>query len=165
MPRFIGPLLAVEDVAVSRAFYEGLLGQQVKYDFGRDVTFTGGFTIHLKSHFQELLGDARQYPVATGTHNGELYFEDEQPIACAQRLERAGVPFIHCVQEQAWGQRVVRFYDPDRHIIEIGEPMAQVVRRLHDEGMPAEAILKKTKLPASFVEAALTATHAATMPR
>lgn len=31
--------------------------------------------------------------------------------------------------EPLWGQRVVRFYDPDKHIIEVGVNMLMVVRR------------------------------------
>ncbi len=153
--KFVGPLLAVEDVARSTAFYQQLLGRKIKYDFGRDVTFEGDFTIHQRSHFQELLGGAEGHPVVTRAHNGELYFESGQPEFYAQRLEEAGVPFVHPLREQPWGQRVIRFYDPDGHVIEIGEPMEAVVRRLHAQGMPVEAILKKTHLPKEFVDAAL----------
>jgi catechol 2,3-dioxygenase-like lactoylglutathione lyase family enzyme len=153
--KFAGPLLAVEDIARSRKFYEELLGQKVKYDFGRDVAFEGDFTIHLKSHFQELLGGAERYPVVTRAHNGELYFETEDVEQYARRLAQAGVEFIHNVREQPWGQRVMRFYDPDGHIVEIGEQMEAAVRRLHKQGMPLDGILKKTHLPSEFVERAL----------
>lgn len=155
MLKFVCPLIAVEDVARSRAFYEDLLGQKVKYDFGRDVTFDGDFTIHLRSHFQELLGGADQHPVVTRAHNCELYFEADRPELYAERLEQAGAAFIHKLQEQPWGQRVLRCYDPDGHIVEIGEPMEAVVRRLHRQGMPTDAILRKTSLPRAFVEGAL----------
>lgn len=155
MLRFVGPLIAVEDIARSRRFYEELLGQKVKYDFGRDIAFEGDFSIHLRSHFQELLGGAGQHPVIARAHNGELYFETGELELYAQRLVQAGIEFIHKILEQPWGQRVTRFYDPDGHIIEIAEPMEAVVRRLHDQGMPADAILKKTHLPREFVERAL----------
>jgi catechol 2,3-dioxygenase-like lactoylglutathione lyase family enzyme len=155
MLRLVGPLIAVEDIARSRRFYEELLGQKVKYDFGRDVTFEGDFTIHLRSHFQELLGGAGEHPVATRAHNGELYFETDEVEWYAQRLAQAKTEFVHKIREQPWGQRVTRFYDPDGHVIEIGEPMEVVVRRLHDQGMPVDAILKKTHLPREFVERAL----------
>jgi catechol 2,3-dioxygenase-like lactoylglutathione lyase family enzyme len=155
MLKFVGPLIAVEDVARSRRFYEGLLGQKVKYDFGRDVAFEGDFTIHQRSHFQELLGGAERHPVVTKAHNGELYFETGELELYAERLAQAGVEFIHGIQEQPWAQRVTRFYDPDGHVIEIAEPMEAVVRRLHGQGMPTDAIQKKTHLPAEFVERAL----------
>ena len=49
MLKFICPLIVVEDIERSRAFYEQLLGQRVMFDFGQDVQFEGDFSIHLKS--------------------------------------------------------------------------------------------------------------------
>ncbi len=123
MMRFVCPLIVVEEIAASRHFYEQLLGQQVKADYGENVTFEGDFAIHLKPHYQALLGGAAQYPVAGRAHNGELYFETDEIEAAYQRLIQAGAEFIHAVREEPWGQRVMRLYDPDGHIVEIGEPM------------------------------------------
>ena len=36
------------------------------------------------------------------------------------------IEYVHPVKEHGWGQRVVRFYDPDKHIIEVGENMKVV---------------------------------------
>ena len=55
MLKIVSPLVVVEDIGRSRHFYEQLLGQKVKFDFGPNVTFEGDFAIHLKSHFQSLL--------------------------------------------------------------------------------------------------------------
>lgn len=154
MLKFVCPLVAVEDVARSRRFYEQVLGQKVKYDFGRNVTFEGDFSIHLSSHFQGLLGDAAKYPIVTKGHGGELYFEEDEVELLSQRLRQAGVEFIHTVREQPWGQRVMRFYDPDGHVIEIGEPMEVVVRRFHEQGLSVSDIVKRTSLPREFVERA-----------
>ena len=43
----------------------------------------------------------------------------------------------------SWGQRVVRFYDLDKHIIEVGESMKMVINRFIDRGMTTEQISKK----------------------
>src|SRR5512147_2544738 len=120
MLQFVSPLIVVEDMARSQQFYEQLLGQKVKFDFGVDVCFEGDFTIHLKSHFQSLLGEASRYPITLKTHNGELYFDATNIEAVYQRLQAAGVEFIEGIREQPWGQRAMRVYDPDGHIIEIG---------------------------------------------
>ena len=42
------------------------------------------------------------------------------------------------VVEHGWGQRVVRFYDPDGHLIEVGEQMKRVVGRFLSAGMSME---------------------------
>jgi hypothetical protein len=111
-----------------------------------------GFSIHLKSHFQSLLGDVDAYPVTQRAHWGELYFETEDLQPIYQRLNDAGVAFIHPICEQPWGQRVMRFYDPDGHIIEIGETMEAVVWRFHERGLSTEIISEKSGMPRGFIE-------------
>ena len=89
--KFVSHLIVVEDMARSRQFYEQLLEQKVKFDFGVDVAFEGDFTIHLKSHFQSLLGDATKDPITSKAHNGELYFESDEIELMYQRLQAADV--------------------------------------------------------------------------
>ena len=60
--------------------------------------------------------------------------------------------FIHNIEQQPWGQRVLRFYDPDRHIIEIGEPMSAFVRRFLLEGLTAEEAAELTSVPLADVQ-------------
>ena len=54
-----------------------------------------------------------------------------------------------------WGQRVVRLYDPDRHILEIGENMKAVCRRFRDQGMTPEQIAARMEVPLKFVTGCL----------
>ena len=42
--------------------------------------------------------------------------------------------------EHGWGQRVVRFYDLDGHLVEVGEDMGMVVRRFLRSGMTMEEV-------------------------
>ena len=153
MLKFVCPLIVVEDIARSRQFYEQLLDQKVKYDFGVDVAFESGLTIHLKSHFQSLLGDATRYPITKQAHNSELYFEADDIEAVYQQLQAAGVEFIEAIQEQPWGQRAMRLYDPDGHILEIGEPIEATVQRFHRAGWSVDRIAEKTGLPKESIAA------------
>ena len=152
MLKFVCPLVLVDDIVASRYFYEQLLGQKIKFDFGQNVTFEGDFAIHLKSHFQSLLGDVTQYSVIKKAHNGELYFETDEIESIHQRLKQAGVEFIHEIQEQPWGQGVMRLYDPDGHIVEIGEFMETVVWRFHTQGLSIDSISEKSSMRREFVE-------------
>jgi hypothetical protein len=120
-----------------------------------DVAFEGDFTIHLKSHFQSLLGEAARYPITSKAHNGELYFDADDIELIYQRLQAAGVEFIEGVQEQPWGQRAMRLYDPDGHILEIGEPMEITVQRFHRQGWSIERIAEKTGMPPEFIAEAI----------
>ncbi len=155
MLKFDAPLIVVEDMARARHFYEQLLGQKVKYDFGDDVAFEGDFTIHRKSHFQTLLGEAARYPVTQRAHNGELYFEAEDLELIFRRLKEAKVEFIHPIHEQPWGQRAMRLYDPDGHVVEIGESMEATVWRFHRLGLSIDWISEKSSMPREFVEQAI----------
>jgi uncharacterized glyoxalase superfamily protein PhnB len=57
-----------------------------------------------------------------GRLNLVLYFETENLDGELARIANR-IDLIHPIERQAWRQRVFRFYDPDRHIVEIGEPM------------------------------------------
>ncbi len=152
--RFVCPLLVVEDMAVARKFYEEVLGQQVRYDFGENLEFAGGFSLHLGEHFRRLLGVTAPV-VPDAAPRFELYFEAEDLPPIAARLKELGVRFVHPLREQPWAQRVMRVYDPDGHVVEIGESMDAVVRRLAGQGMSPAAIGARTSLPPEFVERAL----------
>lgn len=153
--KYMGMLIVVEDIARSRNFYEQVLGQRVQMDFGPNVSFEGGFAIHLKSHYQELLGSADAYPINSRSHAMELYFETEELEVNANTLKQAQTQFLHDIREQPWGQRVMRVYDPDGHIVEIGETMEAVVWRFNSQGQTIEQICARTGMPKAFVEQTL----------
>ena len=153
--KFICPLILVQDIAKSRYFYEVVLGQVVKYDFGEDVTFHGDFTIHLEEHFKKLISQDFDIEIKKRSNNFELYFECENLTEIVNRLKDEGVKFLHEIREQPWGQRVMRFYDYDDHIVEIGESMESVVTRYYKEGYSPEKISKRTGLSIDFVIGAL----------
>lgn len=155
MLKYIGSLIVVDEIAPSRHFYEHLLGQKVKWDFGVNVAFEKDFSIHLKSHFMSLLGEARQHPITKKANNAELVFETDELEAVYQRLNQAMVEFVHGIQEQPWGQRVMRLYDPDGYILEIGETMEAVVWRLSKQGLSKEQVREKIGMPMEFVEETL----------
>ena len=60
-------------------------------------------------------------------------------------------PNIEClgeVIEHSWGQRVIRFYDLDGHIIEVGENMKMVIKRFLASGMTIDEV--SVKMDVSF---------------
>ena len=80
-----------------------------------------------------------------------LYFETDQLDAMWTRLSEAGVQIVHPLVEQPWGQRVFRVYDPDGHIVELGEPMPAVIQRFLSQGMSVEQIAQRTSMPPEIV--------------
>ena len=70
--KFEGVLFAVRDMAVSRNFYETVMGRKVAMDLGANLVFEGGPT--LQERFFELAGFPEEQTVYRA-HNTELYFE------------------------------------------------------------------------------------------
>jgi len=146
--KFICPLITVTDIQRSRDFYENLLGQKVVADMGRNISFEG-FSIHLRSHFQMLIDNKE---ITGGGNSFELYFEYDDVEQIAEKLKAEEVDFVHELREQPWKQQVVRFYDPDNNIIEIGESMEYLALRLYRQGYTFNEISVMTGLDLVFIE-------------
>ena len=91
-----------------------------------------------------------------GANDSEVYFEeDDFDGFLAHLVGCADVVYVRPPLEHRWGQRVVRLYDPDRHIIEVGENMKSVCRRFRDQGMTPEQIAARMEVPLKFVTGCL----------
>ncbi len=149
--KFVTSLIAVKDVETSKAFYGGLFEQQVVLDLGWNVTFSGGFTI--QQNFGWLLGLPEE-SVVTQAHNMELYFEvDDFDAFLVELSARPDIRQVHPPKKHDWQQRVARLYDPDGHVIEVGESMAVIARRYLAEGNSIEETAKIIQHPIAFVDA------------
>lgn len=136
--RYTAALLSVADVRVSRAFYQELFGLEVNHDYGINVSFTCGLA--LQQDFAWLTGVPAD-SVMRQSHNLELCFETEDFDGFLKRLDRRpDIRRLGDVVEHGWGQRVVRLYDPDGHLIEVGEDMGMVVRRFLASGLTMEEV-------------------------
>ena len=141
-------LLVVEDVERSRKFYHDLFGLDVILDLDGNVILTEGLVLQDARVWEKLIGK----PFTRGDSDAELYFEEDSFDAFIKKLnEMDSIHYVHPVLEHPWGQRVIRFYDPDHHIIEVGENMETVCRRFLDTGMTAEEIAKRMDVPLKYV--------------
>ena len=143
------PLLVVTDIDKSAAFYKKVLGLRVVMDFGANKTLTGGLALQTLESWQEFIGTDE---VSFGGNSSEVYFEEDDFDEFADRLKGCEVEYVHPVKEHAWGQRVVRIYDPDRHIIEVGENLKTVCKRFLNSGMTPEQAAERMDVPLKFVK-------------
>lgn len=143
-------LIVVEDIEKSKAFYRELFGLDVVIDFGENVILTEGLVLQERKTWERFVGKR----VAYGGCDAELYFEEDDLDFFLERLEKYEQPveYVNELMEHDWGQRVIRIYDPDKHVIEIGETMDYVARRFLEMGMTAEQVSVKTQLPLAQVE-------------
>ena len=117
----------VKDIEVSKNFYSNILGLKKHLDFGKNVIFGNGFAIwEIKAG--HIIPQALGHENISGKANRfEIYFETEDITTVYKILIKEGVRFLHEIHEEQWGQRTIRFFDPDDHLIEIGESMRQFI--------------------------------------
>lgn len=142
-------LIAVVDIEKSKTWYHDVLGLNVVSDFGTNVLLTGGLSLQEKNIWKEFIG---RKEVVFCSNAYELYFEEDDIDTFIERLDRCRVQYVHPLVEHRWGQRVVRFYDPDQHIIEVGENLTVVVRRFIDRGLSEEETAVRMEVPLEYVE-------------
>ena len=147
--KFMLALIAVKDIEVSKKFYMDLFDQTVDLDLGWNVTMSGGFA--LQQNFGWLTGLPEE-SVLTKSNNMELYFEVDDFDAFIEKLKNFnGIQYVHEAKTHDWKQRVVRIYDPDYHIIEIGEAMDAIAKRYLKNGYSIEETAKEIQFPAEVV--------------
>jgi catechol 2,3-dioxygenase-like lactoylglutathione lyase family enzyme len=150
--KYVCPLITVADIVESREFYENVLKQEVEVDHGANIAFKGGFAIHDLEHFQGLTGHPIKSEKGSSKDFMELYFESEEIEKLEEKLKSLNIEFLHGIVEQPWGQRVMRFYDPDNYVIEVGEPLDAVVKRMAHEGLNEKEIAERSSIPLEFVQ-------------
>ena len=146
--QYKGPMLVVNDIDKSVEFYENILGMSVILDFGANKTLTGGLALQTAETYKDFI-DGQS--IRFFGNDFELYFEEDDFDSFIQRLKRFDIEFVHPVKEHSWGQRVVRFYDPDKHIVEVGENLKSVCRRFLESGMTPEQTAERMDVPLKFV--------------
>lgn len=151
--KYVCTLLTVKNIQKSKEFYENILNQDVDLDHGENVSFKGGFALHDREHFNQLINS--EDVILSPQNCVELYFESDELENIQNKLETIDASFLHKIREQPWGQRVMRFYDLDGYIIEVGEPMDVVIIRYYKKGMDPEQISNCTSMPMEIVDIVL----------
>lgn len=122
-------LIVVEDIERSQCFYQDLFGLLSVRQFEGNVILTEGLVLQEKSTWEKLLGKqtgAGENIHAQGSLGNcafELYFETADLEVFQQKLDNSGFDIVYQsrLTTYTWGQKVIRLYDPDGHLIEIGE--------------------------------------------
>ena len=111
-------MIVVSDIGKSKSFYRELFGLEVITDFGGNVVLTEGLVLQEKESWEQLIGQKS----VCGGHDAELYFEERQMDVFLEKLAQSSFPirYLNEPADQGEGRRVVRIYDPDGHVIEVG---------------------------------------------
>ena len=114
-------LIVVKDIEKSLKFYHDVFGFEPVQDNDGNMVLTDGLVLQAESWWKEFL----QKDVIGRNNSCELYFEEPDLEGFVRRLELLypETEYVNRLMTHSWGQRVVRFYDPDGNLIEVGTPM------------------------------------------
>ena len=114
-------LNVVKDIERSRKYYHDLLGLEMVLDNDGNMILTEGLVLQDETIWKDFLGK----DIIPESNSCELYFEERELEGFVRRLEDLypDTVYVNRLMTHTWGQKVVRFYDPDGNLIEVGTPM------------------------------------------
>ena len=114
-------LIVVKDIEKSKQFYHDLFGLNPILDNDGNVILTEGLVLQDEKIWKNFLGKETVWK----NNSCELYFEEKEIEAFAQKLENLypSIEYVNRLMTHSWGQKVIRFYDLDGNLIEVGTPM------------------------------------------
>ena len=114
-------LIVTKDIEASRKYYHDLFGLEMILDNDGNMILTEGLVLQDERIWKSFL----DRDVVPESNAGELYFEENNIEEFVEKLERLypSTKYVNRLMTHSWGQRVVRFYDLDGNLIEVGTPM------------------------------------------
>ena len=114
-------LIVVKDIEKSRKFYHDLFGIDLVLDNDGNMILTEGLVLQDEKIWKSFL----DRDIVPKSNSCELYFEEQDIESFVEKLEKRypDVEYVNRLMTHSWGQRVIRFYDLDGNLIEVGTPM------------------------------------------
>ena len=114
-------LIVVKNIDIAKQFYHDLFGLDLVVDNDGNMILTEGLVLQDEAIWRKFIGKE----VIPQNNSFELYFEEKDLEAFVERLEKydPSVQYVNKLMTHSWGQKVIRFYDPDGNLIEVGTPM------------------------------------------
>ena len=119
--KYKGTLLVVKDCGCALKFYRDMFGLQLLQDNDGNMELTGGLYLQEAEYWEKFLLKS----ITSRSNSTELYFEETDIDAFVEKLNKLypNTEYVNRLMTHSWGQRVVRFYDPDGNLIEVGTPV------------------------------------------
>ena len=114
-------LIVVKDIERSKQFYHDLFGLEMVLDKDGNMILTEGLVLQDEKIWKRFL----EKEIIPENNSCELYFEERNIEAFVQKLEKLypSIRYVNRLMTHSWGQKVIRFYDLDGNLIEVGTPM------------------------------------------
>ncbi|MCH5265376.1 MAG: VOC family protein [Lachnospiraceae bacterium] len=130
-------LIVVNDIEKSKEFYRELFGLNVIRDNDGNVILTEGLVLQDAVIWKNFL----EKDIVPQNNATELYFEERNIEKFVKKLEEYKDPiqYVNPLMEHSWGQKVIRFYDPDGNLIEVGTPISLETKPEYREDISLES--------------------------
>lgn len=114
-------LIVVKDIEKSKKFYHDLFGLDVVVDNDGNMILTEGLVLQEESIWKKFI----EKDIVPENNSSELYFEERDIEGFVKKLESLypDVKYVNRLMTHSWGQKVIRFYDLDGNLIEVGTPV------------------------------------------
>ena len=114
-------LIVVKNIEKSKKYYCDLFGLSVIFDNDGNMILTEGLVLQEEKYWTEFIGK----DVIPKNNHCELYFEEKNIVAFTEKLEKLypDTEYVNRLMTHSWGQQVIRFYDLDGNLIEVGTPV------------------------------------------
>ena len=114
-------LIVVKDIEKSRQFYHDVFGLDLVLDNDGNMILTEGLVLQDEKIWKEFL----RKDIIPENNSCELYFEEQDIEAFIEKLEQSypSIRYVNKLMTHSWGQKVIRFYDLDGNLIEVGTPV------------------------------------------
>ena len=114
-------LIVVKDIERSGKFYHDLFGLDLLLDNDGNMILTEGLVLQDERIWKDFIN----CDVVPENNSCELYFEEANLEELVQKLEQyyPDVKYVNRLMIRSWGQKFIRFYDPDGNLIEVGTPV------------------------------------------
>lgn len=151
--QMMSALIAVKDIEASKQFYTKLLGMKITQDLGENVTLDNKLSLQELQLWATFL-DTQPDKIRFGGRQMELYFEVEDIGGFCEELAQSWpqIKIAHPLTTYPWGQQSVHFYDPDEHLVEVGQSMKSVVKGCLVRGMSLEDTQKQCQYSMAFMQ-------------
>ena len=119
--KYKGTLIVVKDCSRALKFYRDVFGFQLLQANDGNMKLTNNLYLQESGYRDQFT----KISIIPNSNQSELYFEESDIKKFVAQIETLSpeTEYVNRLMIHSWGQKVVRFYDPDENLIEVGTPV------------------------------------------
>ena len=139
-------VIITNNIEALKSFYAQFFKLEIEYEYKGYIKFKCGLALW-KLDSEHIITKNQGYKFnPDGNRNFEICFDTSDFDDVVKQLKGKGVKLLHEINEESWGQRTIRFFDPDNNLVEVGENIRSYVNRLIANGLSETKVAEKTDM-------------------